>query len=274
MISWFEVFASVIVGAPLTGHFFTKPFVNWFSLGIPIGLPSVLDTEKVLASEVAGARRVRILHAPSKPILKGTARIREAISNLRNVGYAIDYVEIKGQPNAIVQDELAKCDFVVDQVYSDTPLAGLATEAAAHGKPSVVGGYGLKELKAILNKAPWPPSETCHPDSMQESIEKLIKEPEYRIGLGISAREFVATTWLTSEVAKRYLRVINGQIPQFWWYDPGTIQYPFGCGQSEHQTKQIVKKLIERYGAHALRLRRESDLEWFLELTVQANRTA
>ena len=43
--------------------------------------------------------------------------------------------------------ELARCDFVIDQLYSDYPLPGLATEAAWFGKPTVVGGYAQYAIR-------------------------------------------------------------------------------------------------------------------------------
>ena len=55
-----------------------------------------------------------------------------------NEGLPLEYVEIVGQPNDIVLAEIARSAFVIDQLYSDTPMAGFAAEAARLGKPAIV----------------------------------------------------------------------------------------------------------------------------------------
>ena len=43
--------------------------------------------------------------------------------------------------------EIELCDFIVDELYSDSFAAVFAMEAVALGKPVIVGGYGGEELK-------------------------------------------------------------------------------------------------------------------------------
>ena len=104
-------------------------------------MPAVLNEQRL----------IRILHSPSSPEVKGTYLIRQAINALKAKGYPIDYVEIMGKPNTVVIAELEKCDFIVDQLYSDTPMSGFATEAAFFGKTAVVGGYGWQEVEKLFS---------------------------------------------------------------------------------------------------------------------------
>ena len=183
---------------------------------------------------------ITILHSPSDPIAKGSDRIRAAIFELVQRGYSINFVEISGKPHAEVIKELRECDFVVDQVYSDTPMAGFVTEAAWFGKPAVVGGY-YKEY--ILNDYPLehiPPSLYCHPDEITSAIERLIVDEEYRLELGRLAQGFVRTKWTSGLIARRYLQIIEGDAPEEFMFDPGRIHYVQGSGMPEHISREII----------------------------------
>lgn len=269
----FERFANVIVGAPLTAQFFSKPFVNWFSLGIPIQITTAHSSSgtQVDSTENGASSAVRILHAPSNPAFKGTRRIRDAVEALKQAGHQIEYIEIVRQPNRVVMEQLDRCDFVVDQVYSDSPLAGLATEAAAYGKPAVVGGYGWDELRANIDQESWPPSEICHPDSIQTAIERLIKNKDYRVRLGQQAQDFVSTFWNVDTVASKYLHLIEGPAPKGWMCDPRTIYYVYGGGLPAPTSQRILRRIVDRCGARGLALSHNPVLEKrFVDFAEQA----
>ena len=125
-----DKYADAIINSPFTSHFHTVKVVNWFSVGFA--------KELMQEQEFKNKKVIRILHAPSNPKIKGSAFIEKAIYSLIKKGHEIEFIKVHNQPNSIVIDELKKCDFVIDQVFSDTPLAGLASEAACLGKPSVV----------------------------------------------------------------------------------------------------------------------------------------
>jgi hypothetical protein len=64
---------------------------------------------------------------------------------------------------------MSDTDLVVDQLYSDTPMTGVAMEASAMGKACIMGGYGFRVLE------PFTPQEfkdiviTCDPDEIKEA---------------------------------------------------------------------------------------------------------
>ena len=260
----------VIVGAPFSSTQFSKRrLINTFALGIPcqqISIPPDKATalppdEACDAARSRSERRVRILHSPSHPAAKGTYAIRQTIQNLRAKGHQIEFCEIQDRPNAEVVAAIQKCDFVVDQVYSDTPMAGFAAEAAWFSKPAVVGGYGFKYLKRFVPNGMWPPSQTCHPDDLEIAIETLIINAELREQLGRQAHEFVSTQWPATEVAKRYLRLLEDDIPEEWWLDPAHVVYLHGGGLSEEKAKQNIQDLVKACGKESLQLSHRPDLE-------------
>lgn len=254
-ISTIERLADICINSPSSGQFHNKPFINWFAMGIPIN-----DSRKenfIIPKEGI----VRILHSPSSPAVKGSDRIFQAIDNLKQRGYSIELITITNKPNETVIEELEKCDFVVDQLYSDTPMAGFATEAAAMGKPAVVGGYFSMKIQSYLLGNNTPPSLFVHPDRLEQAIEKMIVDINYRQDLGRKAKEFVLGHWSQEEVARRYLRLLKGDIPEEWWCDPRKIRYVHGCGMPEEHAKTLARGLIERYGKASLQLSDKPELE-------------
>lgn len=252
-----EQYSDVVIAAPFTSQFLKKPFINHFCIGLPFKPKTVSPTQN--RSETRPG--VRVLHSPSKPLAKGTFEIRKAVQSLKNKGYNIDFVEIINQPNSVVIEELQKCDFIIDQLYSDTPLAGFATEAAFYGKPAVVGGYGWDLLKTLLPKAIFPPSEICHPDELEVSIIKLFENREYRENLGQLARDFVYNNWEAGIVADKFAKIFSGQIPSDWIINPVVINYVSGVGISQADARLLVQKVIIHGGVEALSLTERKSLE-------------
>lgn len=252
-----EKYANIIINSPLTSQFCAKNNINWFLIGIPRILQSINHDASCKRSN----ERIRILHCPSDPFFKGSDIIIGAVSRLQNKGYPIDLVIIKDMPNDVVLSELNYCDFVVDQIYSDTPLAIFAMEAAFFGKPAVVGGYGFNQLRVLMPDSMWPPSKTCLPCDIEQAIEDMIVNVEERQRLGVAAQKFVRERWNPVDVARRYLRLIENDIPTEWWFDPRDVLYLEGAGQSAACSRDKIRKLIDKYGVSALQLSHRPELE-------------
>ena len=233
--------------------------VNWFAIGWPYQSTGMVLVPKVPMSDLG--RPWRILHAPSKPALKGTTAIRAAIEELRSVGYAIDYTELQGRPNHEVLECLQHCDLVVDQLYSDTPMAGLAVEAAAHAKPALVAGYGLNELHQHVPGHCWPPSFTCLPSELITTLECILQDPVEVYRKGLEAQRFIEQHWHITLVAQRYLTLIAGAAPSDWLFDPQDVHYLYGCGLSEARVQETVTSLLAAVGVDGLQLGHRPDLE-------------
>jgi hypothetical protein len=252
-----ERYADIIIDNPLSSHFHEKSVIVVQIIGIPFKC----DKDYRIKAEFRHSRGIRILHSSSDLEGKGTLRIREIIKNLQAKSYPLEFIEIIGKSNAVVLNELAHCDFVIDQLYSDTPMASFATEAAYFGKPAIVGGYGQAEIRRIFPAEKIPPVFFCHPDEMEKAIEKLIVDEIYRKELGRKVKQFVETNWTPKKVAKRYLQLIRGNIPEDWLYDPKDISYLHGCGLPEYRSKELIKSVIEKGGKKALQLSDKPDLE-------------
>ncbi|MFC3712432.1 hypothetical protein ACFOMD_07620 [Sphingoaurantiacus capsulatus] len=252
-----ERFGFRSVNSPLTGQFHSQAYVNWFSIGVPREIP---PSDLVTVVDGGAGAPVRILHSPSHPEIKGSAIIRAMVERLREKGKNIEFVELRGVPNAVVIDELRKCDFIVDQLYSDTPMAGFATEAAMVGKPAIIGSYAAAQFQQHAREWALPPSLCVHPDHLEAAIEKMIDDVAYRQSLGREAHDFVHASWSLDAVSTRYLRLLSGDIPDEWLVEPG-FEYVEGCGLAEAQVRDIVRQVVESGGPGALQMQHSPELE-------------
>lgn len=248
-----EPLVDVVVNARATGHFHRRPFVNWFALGIPRApRPSPMPP----ASGV-----LRVLHGPSHPVLKGTARIRAAVERLRERGWPVELVMLTGRPNAEVLAALHECDLVVDQLYSDTPMAAFATEAAASGRPVVVGSVAAAQVDDQVRPFAVPPTVYVRPDDFEAALEALLADPARRAALGAAGAEFVAQHASPPAVAARLLKLLSGDIPAAWWCRPDEVAHVAGCGLDEPAARARIAAVIAQGGVGALGLAHNPALE-------------
>jgi glycosyltransferase involved in cell wall biosynthesis len=239
-------------------HLLEKPFIS----NLMIGIPLFIEMPNHQTSSVLSQRKVRVLHCPSARKSKGTPLIRAAVQQLQQEGLEFEFVEISGKPHHVVLQELQRCDFVVDQVFSYVPMAGFAVEAALYGKPAVVGGYAQKDFyDGSIPEELIPPSYYCHPSELLEAIRTLICDREYREQLGRRAREFVIEHWNPARVARRFVQLIQDDFPREWLYDPKNIRYTAGYGIEIEELKKVLKQIITEYGVVALQLSDKPELE-------------
>jgi hypothetical protein len=64
---------------------------------------------------------VKIVHAPSSPVLKGTPLIRSVIKMLKNEGYEFQYIELINVTHEEIINELNRSHIVLNQFYSLLP---------------------------------------------------------------------------------------------------------------------------------------------------------
>lgn len=242
-----EQHADVIVNHTAITQFFTRPFVRVNAVGTPFEI-----REKTSPPIVRHSNVIRILHAPSRPLAKGSLIFRQLIDELRAEGHAIEFVELVGVPNSTVLEELQKCDFVLDELYSDAPMAMLATEAAMYGKPVVVGGFYAEQYKIDNPDPEMPPTLFVEPEDIKQAIRKMIVDQGFRLDLGRRAHDFILERWNPRRVAQNYLRLINGDIPENWISNPESMVYCWGWGLSKENWRKQVGEYVAELGEDAL----------------------
>ena len=243
--------ANYVIENPLCGHFQAKPFINYFIVGMPIKMQSNRVDPKPQKKD----SKVRILHCPSRPEIKGTERIKETLSPQVLERLHAELIVLTGVPHSRVLEEIEKCDFVIDQLYSDAPLAGFAAEAASHNKVPIVGGYGWDEMMKHINTDNIPPAKLCHPDDLLKAVDELCKDIIQRKELTEKLEKFLTEgEWSGKAFAHKLRCVLSGDIPQNWFVDPKTVDYKMGVGLLEHHAKDIACRMVEIGGIQSLQL--------------------
>lgn len=247
MVARIERSAAHVVCHPMSAQLHRRRAVAFLAMGIP----RRLDAEPAAPPQRTNGP-VRFLHAPSRAAGKGTDRIRAVVERLRATGVEVELRVVSGVPNAEILAAIADADVVIDQLYSDTPMASLAAEAAALGRPAIVGGYAWDALAAIADEADLPPTHRCHPDDLAAAIRRLATDEAYRLELGRRARRFVEERWTPEAVGERYLELLRGEAPASWWFEPGAVDYVLGAGASEGEIRAAVRGVLEAAGPDGL----------------------
>lgn len=255
-ITKIERWSTAVVSHALYLHLFERPAAGFQIMGLAQRLAADYPPVEPEPPEPP----IRILHSPSNPTVKGSDVIRAAVSRLIADGLPLQLVEIRDMPNRVVHEQLQTCHFVVDQLYSDGPMLGFAAEAALYGKPAVVGSYGWDEIERLMPAGHRAPVERCHPDDVESAIRRLATDAAHRRRLGLAARRFVEA-WAGETVARRYLRLLDGERPPDWMCDPSAVRYVQGVGLSEMRAQEIVAAVIRKAGIGALQIGDKPQLE-------------
>ena len=253
MVERIERDAGAIVCHVMSAQLHSRRAVAFLAVGIP--------RTSSAAPPAPPDGPIRVLHAPSLAFGKGTELIRQAVDAVRAAGVNVELEVISGRPNHEVLDAIERSHFVIDQIYSDTPMAGFAAEAAARGRPAIVGGLGWDALRAATPPDMLPPAHLCHPDELAEGIERLATDHAYRVELGDRAHRFVTERWSPPAVAVRLVDVLGGRAPTEWWFEPSAIAYAGGAGMPPDRVAATVRSVIEVGGVAALQVGDKPDLE-------------
>ena len=84
--------------------------------------PYIFSKESFRRSDLKFAdKKLKILHAPTNSLIKGTVFVREAIEKLQNNGYDFEYNELINVPHSIVIKKLQESHIVLNQFYAFIP---------------------------------------------------------------------------------------------------------------------------------------------------------
>lgn len=243
-----------LIDNPASSQFHTKPYVIFQSIGIPIDYEERVKEEN---SQLNG--HIVILHAPSNKAYKGTDIIRKIIEEIKFEGYDFEYVEIAGMKHEKVLEQLKRASLVVDELYSDTPMAGLGTEAAINRIPVITAGYYSECYKEYIPE-PIPPTVFCSIEELKEKIIWLIGDEKSRLEIGQAEYEYVMQNCEASVVAKHFIELLSGKYPAEYWFIPKDNEYIWGCGITKEKVLYNICSLIDKYGEASLELDKNSQV--------------
>lgn len=129
-----------------------------------------------------------IVHAPSKPVVKGTKFIEEAISALKKEGLKFEYKRIENFSHEEAISYYKKADIIVDQILIGA-TGVLTLEGWALGKPVVV--FLREDLFNDFYDTNDLPIGNATPETIKPVLKRLIEDYDLRLDLGKRARKLV-----------------------------------------------------------------------------------
>jgi len=193
-----DKYADVIFSAPVC----QKSFIQKKQYFIPYMYDKKLFG--LNSNKFKNVDRLKILHAPSSPFVKGTALVRAAIKKLRMDGYDFEYVELRNVTNSEVLEHLKSAQIVLNQFYSFVPgvfgIESMASHCAVlqSANPDIETGLPQDDRGAWLVTGYW---------EIYDNIKYLMDNPE-RIEFYANNGYRYVRKYHTFEASSEYIRSV------------------------------------------------------------------
>lgn len=147
-------------------------------------------------------QKVVILHAPNHPHYKGTRFLLPVIKRLEREGYPIEFVLVRGLSNEQAMELYKRADIAAEQFIIGWH-GFFAIEAMALGKPVLC--Y-IRRHTYLPSWTPCPIVNT-NPDTLYDTLVRLILNPEERVSLGRAGRRYVEEVYSLEKAGARYAQL-------------------------------------------------------------------
>lgn len=161
------------------------------------------ETDKFRAPE-----RLIVVHAPSKPVIKGTAAVRAAVDAVRARHPELDYRELTGVGNADVIEALREAHIALNQFHSYVPGV-FGIEAMANRCVMVCSADPAVETDLSGAAGAWIVATT---ESLEASLEELLRAPEHLAAQADRGYEWARAQASASATGERLRRVLDGLV--------------------------------------------------------------
>jgi hypothetical protein len=172
-------------------------------------LQQVVEDEpvKALPKRFTKRRALRIAHAPSDPMKKGTRYLERAVAALTAEGLNIELVIVSGEAHENALRKCAGADIVVDQLMAGV-YGSFAVEMMAIGKPVIAF---MRD--SWLGRFPEPPPIiSATPDSIAEVIRDVYRGKHDLAAHSSEGRAFVLKFHDSVEVARKALEAYGHDV--------------------------------------------------------------
>jgi len=110
----------------------TVDHLSYLTMGTEPFLYFLADEPLTHPDKFSDLSTIRVVHATTAPVIKGTPLVRAAVAQLKDEGYEFEYRELIGVTNAEVKDALGRAHIALNQFYGFSP-AVFGAEALAAG---------------------------------------------------------------------------------------------------------------------------------------------
>jgi hypothetical protein len=170
-------------------------------------------------------------------------------------GYSIDFKLLQNVPNSTVKNILRDVDLVIDELYSDTFMGGLGSEAAALGIPFLTFGFAKDEFAKWLDIPKALLIGYSDPITLKQKIVWAMEDSQGRKNLAQAQKSFQNNAWNSQNVANRFILLAKNDFPQNWIYKPSDIDYVWGTGMPKETLLYGLQGYYAVYGLEGLFLR-------------------
>ena len=150
--------------------------------------------------------KIVIVHSPSAKVAKGSHYIIAIIEKLK-VKYNIEFRLLHDIPQSSAIEIIKDCDIFIDQIILGS-YAGAAIEAMSLGKPTLAYIMpGVFEKGTPKNC----PIVNTNPDTLEDKLLLLIKDPMLRHKIGVESRQYVEQIHNADTLALQLLKIYENE---------------------------------------------------------------
>jgi hypothetical protein len=175
----------------------TDPELATYVPGAKI-LPRVINLDQWQQVSPAERSRPLVVHAPSRPGVKGTSHVLAAVEALRDEGIDFDFRLVQGLSNAEAREIYEQADIIVDQLRIGW-YGVLAVEGMALGKAVI--SYIRDDLVSSFTGD--VPVAVATPVTIKDVLRELIRDPARRNAQASAGRAYCIQVHGAVEVAHR-----------------------------------------------------------------------
>lgn len=147
-----------------------------------------------------------VVHAPTAPILKGTQIVRSAVTRLRELGYAFEYVELINAPHEEVLAQLRRAHIALNEFYAFVPgVFGVEAMAAGCALMTRSDEHIETDLPAGSNEA-WLVTAS---HQVFDNLKHLLDHPGELRPLAARGQAWARENAATSRSAERLRRALQ-----------------------------------------------------------------
>lgn len=199
-IAWYRSFADLLI----VSDYELEEYVPG-----SVVLPLTYDEAAVkkIKPSVSTGNRIKIVHSPSRRIIKGTDFVISAVERLRRDfrdKYEIEFRLVEGVDHLEALEIYAQADICVDQVRLGS-YGTFSVESMALGKPVLC--YIRPDL---IKNYPGLPIVNASPDTLYKKLKELIVNRNLRSKMGVKGKEYVKFRHDPEVVAKQMVRLYEG----------------------------------------------------------------
>lgn len=143
--------------------------------------------------------KLKVVHAPSNRLVKGTDHIVEILEKLQTDGLEFELVMVEGKSNDEALEIYKSADLIIDDIMQG-PYGILCMEALALGKPVM-----CHIDQSLVAHYPGLPIINVNPRNLGSEVKKVLESPKLRADLSYEGRKYMEKNHDIMKSAQKFL---------------------------------------------------------------------